>query len=135
MTLIGIKRKSDSNKKKRIDWSQYPTVAPDEMIVTNAAAQQISEMSHSKGMISGLMRVGIKGGGCSGMTYFFELCEASRNNDHVFGSTGKICIDPKSLKVLGGSILDYETEFLRGGFVVLNPKEKKSCSCGKSFGI
>lgn len=135
MTLIGIKRKKTGNKKKTIQWSQYPSIGPQAIHVTSSASDQIKKMSELEGLVTRLMRVGIKGGGCSGLTYFFELCEQKREGDQVFGDDAKICVDPKSLRVLGGSILEYEREFLRGGFVVLNPKEKKSCSCGKSFGI
>jgi len=80
------------------------------------------------------LRVGIKGGGCSGMSYVFEICDAPREKDHVFELDGaKVYIDPKSLLFLDGMTLDWKDSLIHSGFVFDNPHAKKSCGCGTSF--
>lgn len=134
--LIGIKRKEDPKKKKPIDWSAYPVVPNDELYLTTTAAARIAELFELEAQKANLMRVGVRGGGCSGLTYFFDLVDAAKDSDKVFTtSKAGICVDPKSLKVLGGSIVEYRTELMKSGFEILNPKQKKSCSCGKSFSV
>ena len=129
MSLIGISKK---NKKNKIDWSQYPEILGSDIFVTDNAQNRINFLAEQEKYELPLMRVGIKGGGCSGLSYFFELVAEPKDSDKIFSN---ICVDPKSLKVLGGSILEYESGLLKSGFQILNPKAKKSCSCGQSFSL
>ena len=82
------------------------------------------------------LRLGVRGGGCSGASYVIEFAEKIRDRDKVFEYDGlKVIVDPKSLVYLRGSVLDYEVKLMSHGFKFLNPNEKKSCGCGESFGI
>ena len=82
------------------------------------------------------LRVGIKGGGCSGMSYVFEVCDAPREKDHVFEHGGaKVYIDPKSLLFLSGTQLDYRESLMGRGFALENPNVKQACGCGTSFAV
>lgn len=101
--------------------------------VTEAAAKKVLALAAKEGKPP-VLRVGIKGGGCSGMSYFMDFDSASRDGDQSL-EVGelKVIIDPKSLKIIDGTELDYETKLLSGGFKWNNPKAKRSCSCGDSF--
>jgi iron-sulfur cluster assembly protein len=82
------------------------------------------------------LRLGVRGGGCSGVSYAIEFAEKIRARDHVFEFDGlKIVIDPKSLIYLRGSILDYEVKLMQHGFKFRNPNEKSGCGCGESFTV
>jgi iron-sulfur cluster assembly protein len=82
------------------------------------------------------LRLGVRGGGCSGVSYAIEFADKIRARDHVF-SFGelKIVIDPKSLIYLRGSVLDYEVKLMQHGFKFRNPNEKSGCGCGESFTV
>lgn len=80
------------------------------------------------------LRLGVKGGGCSGLTYTLAFDEKPGAADSVFDYDGvKVYCDPKSYLFLNGMTLDFSTELLTGGFKFVNPNAKKSCSCGTSF--
>jgi len=82
------------------------------------------------------LRLGVKGGGCSGVSYVIEFAEKARGRDHVFEYEGlNIIVDPKSLIYLRGSILDYEVKLMQHGFKFRNPNEKAGCGCGESFTV
>lgn len=82
------------------------------------------------------LRLGVRGGGCSGVSYAIEFADKIRARDHVFEFEGlKIIVDPKSLIYLRGSILDYEVKLMQHGFKFRNPNEKSSCGCGESFTV
>ena len=83
-----------------------------------------------------MLRIGVKGGGCSGLSYFMEFVPASEPRDELFDYFGvQLCIDPKSLKVLRGTTLDYGQKISGAGFQWLNPNQKKACGCGESFAV
>ncbi|MDX2176986.1 MAG: iron-sulfur cluster assembly accessory protein [Candidatus Sumerlaeia bacterium] len=80
------------------------------------------------------LRVGVAGGGCSGLSYTLAFDEQPGPKDNVFDFEGlKVYCDPKSYLFLNGMTLDFSTELLTGGFRFVNPNAKKSCSCGTSF--
>ncbi len=80
------------------------------------------------------LRVGVVGGGCSGLSYTLAFDEKPNSNDSVFDIDGiKVFVDPKSYLFLNGMTLDYSTELLTGGFKFVNPNATRSCSCGSSF--
>jgi iron-sulfur cluster assembly protein len=82
------------------------------------------------------LRLGVRGGGCSGVSYAIEFADKARGRDHVFDFDGlNIVVDPKSLIYLRGSVLDYEVKLMQHGFKFRNPNEKSGCGCGESFGI
>ena len=84
------------------------------------------------------LRVGVRQGGCSGMSYMMDFEDPSkvRDNDEVFDYDGfKIVCDPKSLLYLYGLVLDYSDAMIGGGFQFTNPNANQTCGCGKSFGV
>lgn len=80
------------------------------------------------------LRVGVKGGGCSGFSYLLDLTETSRDNDEMFDQHGvKVVCDPKSYLYLNGVSIDFKDEVMGRGFVFNNPNASSSCGCGSSF--
>lgn len=82
------------------------------------------------------LKVGVKGGGCSGFSYTMSLAERAGESDQVFENAGiKIFVDPKSFLYLVGTNLDYQDGLTGRGFVFQNPNAQKTCGCGSSFGV
>jgi len=83
------------------------------------------------------LRVGIKGGGCSGYSYVFDFEEKPPGKkDQTFEFEGMtLIIDKKSALFLAGTEIDYETSYMKEGFVFKNPQAKSTCGCGLSFGM
>ena len=103
--------------------------------ITDNAAQQIHRMLAKRGAGETGLRVGVKAGGCSGFEYTFGWDGAPRDSDVIFeGAEGaKVFVDPRSLRLLDGAVLDYDTSLLTKGFVFNNPHATGSCGCGLSF--
>ena len=109
------------------------TAATHQIHVTSKAVQKIRQTFEKMGVTGGL-RLGVLGGGCSGLSYQFKFDTKPRPNDHVFEFDGvQIYIDPKSFLYLLGMTLDYKETLMQSGFVFENPNAKKSCGCGTSF--
>ena len=104
--------------------------------ISETAARQIRTLMDKQGIDEGGLRVGVKGGGCSGLSYTFSWERQPRVGDEVFdGPNGaKIFVDKKSLLYLNGTVLDYDTSLMSKGFVFNNPNAKTTCGCGSSFG-
>lgn len=101
--------------------------------VTPKAVAKIKQALASHQLEGGL-RLGVLGGGCSGLSYQFRFDREPRPNDKVFEFDGvKVFVDPKSYLYLHGLTLDYHESLLQSGFVFDNPNAKKSCGCGSSF--
>ncbi len=101
--------------------------------VTSKAVERIRQILAKEG-VSGGLRLGVQGGGCSGLSYQFKLETSERPSDHVFGFDDvKVLIDPKSFVYLDGLTLDYKESLIQSGFVIENPNAQKTCSCGTSF--
>jgi iron-sulfur cluster assembly protein len=103
--------------------------------ISETAAKKIRSLMAKQGIDEGGLRVGVKGGGCSGLSYIFSWEKMPRFGDEVFdGPEGaKIFVDRKSLLYLNGTVLDYDTNMISKGFVFNNPNAKSSCGCGSSF--
>jgi iron-sulfur cluster assembly protein len=111
-------------------------VARDQIALTELAAKKIVELAEKEGKVGQLLRVGIQGGGCSGLSYTFSFTPTAEPRDKVFEVFGaRVCVDPKSLLYLGGSVLEWKESLMKSGFVFQNPNETKSCSCGESFTV
>jgi len=101
--------------------------------VTPKAVQKIREAFAREG-VSGGLRLGVLGGGCSGLSYQFKFAAEARPNDHVFEFDDvKVFVDPKSMQFLDGMTLDWNDSLIQSGFVFNNPHATKSCGCGTSF--
>jgi iron-sulfur cluster assembly protein len=105
--------------------------------ITDAAAAQIVKLVDKQQAGVGGLRVGVKAGGCSGFEYTFAWETTPKASDQIFeGATGaKVFVDPRSLRLLDGTTLDYDTGLLSKGFVFQNPQAKSTCGCGVSFSI
>lgn len=104
--------------------------------VTEKAAAKIRELMNREGVPTetGGLRLGVQGGGCSGLSYAMRLDTQPRNRDKVFEENGaRVFVDPKSYLYLNNTTLDYVEELMRHGFVFQNPLATRSCGCGSSF--
>ena len=82
----------------------------------------------------GGLRLGVQGGGCSGLTYNIRFDTKARERDRVYQFGGvRVFVDPKSFIYLHGMTLDYQEGLMQQGFVFVNPNASKSCGCGTSF--
>jgi len=106
--------------------------------VTPSAARQIKAQLARRTQTnpqSGV-RLGVKVGGCSGMSYVIEYCDQPRPKDQLFEVDGaKIYVDPKSLIYLNGTTFDFVDTFQQKGFKFVNPQVKSECGCGESFTV
>jgi iron-sulfur cluster assembly protein len=103
--------------------------------MTESARQHVLRLREQQGTDL-CLRVGVKGGGCSGMSYTmdFEQSGNLRPDDHVYDYDGfQVVCDPKSLLYLYGLVLDYSNALIGGGFQFTNPNANQTCGCGKSF--
>jgi iron-sulfur cluster assembly protein len=104
------------------------------MSLTEAAARRAQELLSASEKLA--LRVGVKNGGCAGMSYTLEFADEVGPYDEVVEDKGvKIVIDPKALMFLFGTEVDYETNKLGAGFVFNNPNQTGSCGCGESVSI
>lgn len=104
--------------------------------ISESAARVINRQLVKNQLAGGGLRVAVKAGGCSGFSYVFKWDRAARDTDHVFeGADGaKIFVDPRSLTLLDGTVLDFdENNLLATSFVLKNPHAKSTCGCGESF--
>ncbi len=104
--------------------------------LTEKAADKIRQLLAREGVPSdtGGLRVGVQGGGCSGLSYAMRLDTQARAKDQVFEAHGaRIFVDPKSFLYLNNTTLDYVEELMKQGFVFHNPAAARSCGCGSSF--
>jgi iron-sulfur cluster assembly protein len=106
------------------------------VILTESAAKEIKKIIVDQELDAEKvrLRVGVKGGGCSGFSYILDLTETQKETDEVFEQHGvKIIVDPKSLLYLGGVTVDFRDELMGRGFVFNNPNASGTCGCGSSF--
>ena len=105
------------------------------IMLTPLAAQEVKRLIEKEHKPNLGLRVGVKGGGCSGMTYVLGIEEANpKPYDSIFEQEGvKVLIDAKSHLYLDGTTIDYKQSLMGGGFEFQNPLAKKSCGCGTSF--
>jgi iron-sulfur cluster assembly protein len=102
--------------------------------VTASAAQKVGSLLSKQGRASGVLRVAVVGGGCSGLQYKMDLQDGPANRDILVESSGiRVVVDPKSALYVTGSELDYVDALQDGGFKVKNPNAATTCSCGESF--
>ncbi len=104
--------------------------------VTEKAATKIRELLEKEGVSqeTGGLRIGIQGGGCSGLSYAMRLETQARERDKVFEAFGaRVFVDPKSFLYLSDTTLDYREELMQRGFVFENPQASRTCGCGSSF--
>jgi iron-sulfur cluster assembly protein len=104
--------------------------------VTERALKRVRAAMAKEGVSpeEGGLRLGVQGGGCSGLSYNIRFDTKPRERDRVFEYDGiKVFVDPKSFIYLHGMVLDYEETLMKQGFNFVNPNSSKSCGCGSSF--
>lgn len=106
------------------------------MSLTDAAAERVrAAIAASETPIAGI-RVGVKNGGCAGMSYTMEYAEAKNPLDEVIEDKGvTVLIDPKAVLFLLGTVMDVKTDKFASTFVFQNPNETAACGCGESVAI
>ncbi len=104
--------------------------------LTAAAVKEIQRLLTEQNNPNLILRVGVKGGGCSGLTYAMGFDSQKKEMDQVFEQDGvKVLCDPKSLLYLEGMTIDFKSDLTDGGFRFINPNAKGSCGCGTSFSV
>jgi len=104
--------------------------------ITDIAAEKVSQfLSGQEPAEAAGLRVGVRGGGCSGFQYALALDE-QRDGDHVFEDHGiRLIVDDASLQYVNGSVVDYKESMMGAGFEVNNPNVVAACGCGSSFQV
>ena len=106
------------------------------IILTESAAKEIKAIIEQQELDQEKvrLRLGAKGGGCSGFSYVLDLTENTKETDEIFEQHGiKIICDPKSMLYLNGTTVDFRDEIMGRGFVFNNPNATTTCGCGSSF--
>ena len=116
--------------------SEAPT-SKKEITISDQAVVYAKQRLGQRGTPEAAIRLGIKGGGCSGFSYVVQFDdEPPRERDYVYEAGGvKFLVDKKSFVYLAGSLLDYEKTVMFQGFKFRNPQEAASCGCGHSFTV
>ncbi|MBX3197630.1 MAG: iron-sulfur cluster assembly accessory protein [Labilithrix sp.] len=122
--------------------SQPPASKTLGIVITQGAVDAVGAQIAKRDVPGTALRVGIRGGGCSGFSYVIEFHDGEpRARDVVYdltatdGSDVRIIVDKKSLLYLNGATFDWEKTLMRQGFKFVNPNEKSSCGCGTSFTV
>jgi iron-sulfur cluster assembly protein len=109
---------------------------PQAINLTEAAAKRVQDLLSKRGKPSVGIRIGVRSKGCSGMSYTLEYADSQQAMDEVVETGGvKLLIDPKASLFLIGTVMDFEEDKLKSGFVFRNPNEKGRCGCGESFHV
>jgi iron-sulfur cluster assembly protein len=110
--------------------------------VTPQAVDAIARQKKKRGTMDAALRLGIRGGGCSGFSYVIEFHDgAPHARDRIFdytandGTPVRVVVDPKSLIYLAGTTLEWQQTLMQQGFKFTNPNEKAGCGCGHSFTV
>lgn len=100
------------------------------------AARHLRTLAEQKGTPQGGLRLGVRGGGCSGLSYVVDWEAAPSDKDQVFERDGgRVFVDPKSAPFLDGTVVEWQRTLMQSGFVFRNPNVKSSCGCGDSFAV
>ncbi len=127
----------DNGEKTMDILTQATAKTTEEIVITPRAAEEIRKIKseHKIPETHGL-RLGVKGGGCSGMSYVLAFDEKPREGDEVFSIQGlTVFVDPRSLFYLSGTTVDFADGLQGRGFVFKNPNATRTCGCGHSFGV
>src|SRR6202140_2440416 len=121
---------------KTVDLPVRPTAPAKGIQVTDNAIKKIRSAMVKENVSpeQGGLRLGVQGGGCSGLSYNIRFDPQPRERDRVFQfGDVRVFVDPKSFIYLHGMILDYQETLMQQGFMFVNPQATKSCGCGTSF--
>lgn len=102
--------------------------------LSESAVKEIKRLLNVQGITEGGLRLGVKGGGCSGLSYTVNFDDKIGQYDTVYEIEGiKVIVDAKSAIYLQGTQLDYQKDLMSGQFKFVNPNANKTCGCGESF--
>lgn len=103
--------------------------------LTDSAKSEIARLIKENQLEQSFLRMGVRGGGCSGLSYTLGFDKEVSDYDHTFDFENgvRVAVDMKSMLYLKGTEVDYTTDLLGGGFKFNNPNARKSCGCGSSF--
>ena len=146
LTALTISSRTPYNVKTNIDYQRRrvgmavtatrQTPAPLTIHIDEAAVEHVRAFAEQSGKPDANLRVSVKGGGCSGLTYMLDLVDEPRDDDKVISEHGlQLYVDRKSYIFLAGTTLGYSGGLNGKGFVFDNPNAKTTCGCGTSFGI
>ena len=118
----------------QVDTENSTAVGPI-VTLTGAAVKQIKRQMTRTGNEGKLLRLGVRGGGCSGLSYVIDFDEETDERDQTWEVDGlRVAVDAKSARYLSGTTIDYSIKnLMEGGFVFDNPNAARSCGCGTSF--
>ncbi|MER3422354.1 MAG: iron-sulfur cluster assembly accessory protein [Nitrospiraceae bacterium] len=109
------------------------TTAP-VVTLSEAAVKEVKRLMNVQGITEGGLRLGVKGGGCSGLSYTINFDDKIGQYDTVYEVDGiKLIVDAKSAIYLQGTQLDFQKDLMGGAFRFVNPNAQKTCGCGESF--
>ena len=116
---------------------ELPIVDPSKktgIALSPLAAEKVIELLQQRETPGFGLRVGVRGGGCSGNSYFMEFCPEAEVGDETFDSNGvKLVVDRRSIALLEGTEIDFVEGLMGSGFKFNNPNVRHSCACGESF--
>ena len=105
------------------------------LTLTQSAAERVAWIAEKQSKPA-ILRLSVEGGGCSGFQYKFDLADGADGEDSVSETSGvKLVVDPISLDLVGGSVVDFVESLGGAAFKVENPNAAAGCGCGSSFGI
>lgn len=134
--MLAPRPSQDRKPEEHVPLPPSNAVEVEGVMLTAKAIEMAKQALKKRGTPDASLRLGVRGGGCSGVSYAIEFSDKVRSRDHRFDFDGlSVLVDPKSLVYLRGSVLDYEVELMQHGFRFKNPNEKSSCGCGESFTV
>ena len=102
--------------------------------MTDSAINRLEILKRRRQTPAAILRLGVRGGGCSGLSYFMDLVDGTEPKDKLFQfGEHQVAIDRKSYLFINGSEIDFQQTMIKTGFVFNNPLASRSCSCGESF--
>ena len=133
---VDIGRDLVSNMPQTDDIHPPATVAEEPVVVTPAAAEQMKELCAREDRAGQGIRIWVRDGGCSGMSYAMDFAPAPADNDIVIRRDGALLfVDGAALPYLKGTTIDYVTGLHHAGFRFVNPQANRTCGCGESFSV
>lgn len=134
--LLKIGRKGEPKSDTSADTSSIPPLAQDQLGISDDARRYLETVFKEKGAGAWVLRIAVRGGGCSGFSIHYEVTDAVSARDLRFTNDSvAIIIDPKSLNVLGGATLHVRDYLGSKSFMLVNNPNAKQCSCGQSFSL
>lgn len=113
-----------------------PQIPINTIRITEKAAAKVKEFARQRAMPTFGLKVAVKGGGCSGLTYVLDIVEGPEETDKIIEDQGlQLFVPKKSFVFLAGTLLDFSDGLNGKGFVFTNPNAKKTCGCGTSFAV